>query len=123
MRARSLVAAAALLAAASGAARAEACGAQRDFLTRGDPVLAPVRPADCARVLPEVAALAWPARGGASSYIVTLVHPDGRVEVRETPDSTLAWDRGLEPGTYTWRVSVAGSTIVSEARSFTVQGG
>lgn len=120
--ARSLLAAAAFLAAASGAAQAQACGAQRDFLTQADPVLAPVRPADCARVLPEVAALAWPARGGASSYIVTLVHPDGRVEVRETATNTLAWERGLAPGIYTWRVTVAGSTLVSEERSFTVQG-
>jgi hypothetical protein len=114
--------AAAALAAAAGGAGATGCGTQRDFLVSSDPVLAPVRPADCARVLPDTTALAWPAVPGAQSYIVTLTRPDGRVDILPVEANVVALEYGLSPGVYRWRVSVAGSgVLVGEERSFLVQ--
>ena len=40
--------------------RAEDCGSQSDFLVGGDKLLAPVRPADCARVYQSAPDFAWP---------------------------------------------------------------
>lgn len=114
-----LAAGAAFAAPAAGAAD---CAPKRDLLASVDPVLAAVRPADCATVLPEISGLAWPSLGDVAGYVVTLRHPDGQVESIHTRDNGIPMERPLPPGTYTWQVSVAGSSKAGEARSFTVDG-
>ena len=66
-----------LAAAASTASRAHAaCGEHRDFLTRADPLLASVRPADCATLFAEAPQFTWPLQDGARGYTVALTFPD-----------------------------------------------
>jgi hypothetical protein len=108
-------------AAAFTAQNAHACGTQRDFLVRADPLLANVRPADCATLLDVPAEFTWPTQPGAGSYMVSLSFPDGHTESRVTRSNWLAWGP-LPAGEYTWRVSVAGGKGArSDARGFRVE--
>jgi len=111
-----------LAAAASTASRAHAaCGEHRDFLTHADPLLASVRPADCATLFAEAPQFTWPLQDGARGYTVALTFPDGHTESRTTAGNWLAWDRGVPPGEYSWRVSTQGNAKHrSEARTFRV---
>ena len=98
----------------------EGCGAQADFLVKGDPLMASVQPADCARLYDGAPAFAWPeARGG--SFVVTVKHPDGSMTSLPTNMNGLSWDATLPPGDYTWTVTaVGGDGATSRARHFTV---
>ena len=111
-----------LAAAALTASRAHAaCGEHRDFLTRADPLLASVRPADCATLFAEAPQFTWPLQDGARAYTVALTFPDGHTESRTTSGNWLAWDRSVPPGEYSWRVSAEGhSERRSEPRTFRV---
>jgi hypothetical protein len=112
-----LVAAATLTASHAHAA----CGEHRDFLTHADPLLASVRPADCATLFAEAPQFTWPLQDGARAYTVALTFPDGHTESRTTSGNWLAWDRSVPPGEYSWRVSTAGEARRrSEARTFRV---
>lgn len=109
----------ALAAATATAAQAHVCGTQRDLLVRADPLLATVRPADCATVLHQAPAFAWPGEPGRNTYVVDLTFPDGHVESRATGINALAWDRPLPAGRYLWSVRRAGDIEGrSELRSF-----
>ena len=102
-------------------AHAQACGAQSDFLVRSDPLLAPVRPADCATVFQAPPDFTWPAQRGDNVYTVTLTFPDGHTETRVTSTNWLAWDQAVPAGRYAWRVIVSGSSNKSGAqRTFTI---
>src|SRR4051794_20203669 len=92
---------------ACGMARA-ACGAQDDFLARADPLLAPIRPIDCATVLQTPPDFTWPPHEGHASYTLTLRFPDGHTEKRTTPRNFVAWPRALAPGNYAWSVKGSG---------------
>ena len=126
MQARKPVAAAfaavLLAAAAIAAPRAHAaCGEHRDFLTHADPLLASVRPADCATLFAEAPQFTWPLQDGARAYTVVLTFPDGHSESRTTSGNWLAWDRSVPPGEYSWRVSTEGDARrKSDARTFRV---
>ena len=111
-----------LAAAALGASRAHAgCGEHRDFLAHGDPLLASVRPADCATLFAEAPQFTWPQQDGARAYTVILTFPDGHSESRTTAGNWLAWDRSVPPGEYSWRVSTEGQAKRrSDARTFRV---
>ena len=111
-----------LAAAALSASRAHAaCGEHRDFLTHADPLLASVRPADCATLFAELPQFTWPQQDGARRYTVALTFPDGHTESRTTAGNWLAWDRSVPPGQYSWRVSTQGREARrSEARTFHV---
>jgi hypothetical protein len=111
-----------LAAAALGSSRAHAaCGEHHDFLTRADPLLASVRPADCATLFAEAPQFTWPLQRGARAYTVALTFPDGHTESRTTPGNWLAWDRSVPPGEYSWHVSTEGEARRrSEARTFRV---
>ena len=111
-----------LAAAALAAPRAHAaCGEHRDFLTHGDPLLASVRPADCATLFAEAPQFTWPPQDGARAYTVALTFPDGHTESRTTAGNWLAWDRSVPPGEYSWRVSTDGQAKRrSDARTFRV---
>ncbi|HXS53279.1 MAG TPA: hypothetical protein VN782_12160 [Usitatibacter sp.] len=112
-----------VVAAAFTAPRAHAaCGEQRDFLVRADPLLATVRPADCATLLSGPPEFTWPMQHAHQVYTVALRFPDGHTETRTTDRNWLAWDAAVPPGTYTWRVSVAGRTPAkSDSRVFQVE--
>jgi hypothetical protein len=100
--------------------RAGQCGQQADFLARGD-LLAPVRPADCARLLEASPDFAWPAARGREAYVVTVTHPDGRSESVATGMNALAWQAPLPAGDYAWTVSAVGANADTSApRRFTV---
>lgn len=111
-----------LSAAALGCSRAHAaCGEHRDFLMRADPLLAAVRPADCATIFADAPQFTWPQQDGAHAYTVALTFPDGHTESRTTSGNWLAWDRSVPPGDYSWRVSTEGhARRHSEARTFRV---
>ncbi|HEX3096991.1 MAG TPA: hypothetical protein VHQ02_04695 [Usitatibacter sp.] len=111
-----------LAAAALCAPRAHAaCGEHRDFLTHADPLLASVRPADCATLFAEAPQFTWPQQDGARAYTVALTFPDGHTESRTTSGNWLAWDRSVPPGEYSWRVTTEGRAgRRSEARTFHV---
>ncbi len=97
----------------------QTCGTFSDILVRSDPTLAPVRPADCATVTQSPPEFTWPPQDGKKSYVLTLLHPDGRSETRRTTNNWLAWDRPLAAGAYQWRVKVEGGDE-SQARRFTI---
>ncbi|MGE5616853.1 MAG: DUF4962 domain-containing protein [Bacillota bacterium] len=98
-----------------------ACGKHSDILVRSDALLAPVRPADCATVHQTPPDFTWPPQEGRNEYTLLLTHPDGHTESRATTKNWLIWPRALAPGTYTWKVKVAGaSRETSDARRFTV---
>lgn len=102
-------------------AHATLCGAQGDMLTRSDPLMASVSPADCATVLQSAPAFTWPVQHGAERYTVALTFPDGHVESRVTPTNWLAWDRPVPAGTYSWSVRATGvAQAASQPRQFTV---
>jgi hypothetical protein len=111
-----------LAAAAFCAPRAHAaCGEHRDFLTRTDPLLTAVRPADCATLFAETPQFTWPLQAGARGYTVALTFPDGHTESRAASGNWLAWDRLVPPGEYSWRVSTEGhERRRSEWRTFRV---
>jgi hypothetical protein len=124
-RARTLaVSLTALLVGASFYARSvraeDGCGVQSDFLVQSDRLMAPVRPADCARLYDASADFAWP-QAHAASFVVTLRFPDGRVATAPTNTNWLAWDEPLPSGEYTWTVTAVGARAdTSAARRFTV---
>ena len=113
-----------LVAAALAAPRAHAsCGEQHDFLVRADPLLATVRPADCATLLGGPPEFTWPLQQGGHTYTVALRFPDGHTESRTTDRNWLAWNEAVPAGEYTWRVSVAGrENAKSDSRAFRVEG-
>lgn len=118
-----LLATAMLVAAALAAPKAHAaCGTQRDFLVRADPLLASVRPADCATLLGGPPQFTWPRQKDGETYTVALRFPDGHTETRTTRRNWLAWDRAVPAGEYTWRVSMSGTSQArSDARGFRVE--
>ena len=118
-----LLASALLVAAALAASRAHAaCGAQHDFLVRADPLLAAVRPADCATLLGGPPQFTWPGGKGRHTYTVALRFPDGHTETRTTTRNWLAWNRAVPAGEYTWRVSMSGHARArSETRAFRIE--
>ena len=119
-----LVAASVLVVAAAFAAPSAhaACGEQHDFLVHADPLLAAVRPADCATLLDGPPQFTWPTQHGRQLYTLALRFPDGHTETRTTDHNWLAWDEAVPPGEYTWRVSVAGRTPAkSDSRIFHVE--
>jgi hypothetical protein len=126
-RARTLAAATFLLVAAAIAAQpahAQSCGGQSDFLVRSDPLLAPVRPADCSTVFQAPPDFTWPSQGGSNTYTVSLTFPDGHTESRSTSKNWLAWDQQIPAGKYVWKVGVAGaSNDTGQNRTFTVDTG
>ena len=98
----------------------DACGTQKDYLMKSDPVLAPVRPADCARVYDGAPDFAWP-QATAQGFVVSVTFPDGRVATAPTATNWLAWEEPLPAGEYTWTVTAVGSPAgTSAARRFTV---
>jgi hypothetical protein len=100
--------------------RAEGCGGQSDFLVKSDRLMAPVRPADCARLYQDAPDFAWP-EARAKAFVVTVTYPDGRVATAPTNTNWLAWDEPLPPGDYTWTVTAVGARAESSAaRRFTV---
>lgn len=115
-----LLAAAAVF--AMGRAHAS-CGEQRDFLVRQDPLLASVRPVDCATLLEEgPPQFTWPLQEGRNTYTVALRFPDGHVEQRSTTRNWLAWDHPIPVGEYSWHVSVKGARAdASAARIFRIE--
>lgn len=117
------LASAILVAAACLAPRAHAaCGEQHDFLVHADPLLASVRPADCATVLDGPPQFTWPMQDGRNTYTIALRFPDGHTETRSTHSNWLAWDRAVPAGDYTWSVSVAGpARSRSDSRGFRVE--
>ena len=119
------LASAILVAAALLSPRAHAaCGGQHDFLVHADPLLASVRPADCATVLDGPPQFTWPMQDGRNTYTIALHFPDGHTETRSTSSNWLAWDRAVPAGNYTWSVSVTGpARSRSEPRGFRVERG
>jgi hypothetical protein len=115
---------AALLLAPLASRAAPTCGeGKSDFLVRSDPTLAPVHPADCSTTTQSPPEFVWPPQNGKNTYTLQLTHPDGRTETRETSANWVLWDRALAPGTYTWRLKVAGAASeTSRARTFTIAG-
>jgi hypothetical protein len=98
----------------------DGCGVKSDFLVKSDPLMAPVRPADCARLYEAAADFAWP-QARAESFVVTLRFPDGRVATAPTSTNWLSWEDPLPPGEYTWTVTAVGARAdTSAARRFTV---
>src|SRR5690348_11240384 len=81
-----------------------ACGVYSDILVRSDPLLAPVRPADCSIVTQTPPEFTWPPQNGSNVYQVILHFPGGRAESRTTSRNWLLWDGMLAPGTYAWEV-------------------
>src|SRR3954465_5922418 len=67
----------------------EGCGVQSEFLVKSDRLMAPVRPADCARLYDAGADFAWP-QARAEAFVVTLRYPDGRVATAPTSTNWLA---------------------------------
>jgi hypothetical protein len=109
--------------AASPAHAAESCRLHRDFAVGNDPLLAAVRPADCATLLGNPPEFTWAQQGGAT-YTVALTFPDGHTETRSTPQNWLAWDRPVPTGDYSWRVTTSGAVARrSDARAFHVDAG
>ena len=100
-----------------------ACGMQSDFLVRSDPLLAPVRPADCSVLTQSPPEFTWPPLDGQYSYTLTLVGPDGVPQSRTTGRNWLAWDRVLAPGKYTWRMKSSYDNETTQARTFTIAPG
>lgn len=99
----------------------DGCGGQSDFLVKSDPVPAPVRPADCARVYQSAPDFAWPEAKKAEAFVVAVTFPDGRVATAPTDRNWLAWEEPLPPGEYTWTVTAVGQRAdTSAARRFTV---
>jgi hypothetical protein len=125
-RARLIIGASGLLVAAAlvappAQAQAQTCGAQADFLVRSDPLLAPIRPADCATVYQAPPDFTWPPASGSNTYTVSLTFPDGHTESRATSKNWLAWDQPIPAGKYSWKVAASGATNqAGAARSFTV---
>lgn len=114
-----LLAAAALF--ALGKAHA-ACGEQRDFLVRQDPLLSAVRPVDCATLMDGPPQFTWPLQEGRNTYTVALRFPDGHTEQRSTTQNWLAWDHPVPTGDYSWHVNVAGARRdASAARIFRIE--
>jgi hypothetical protein len=108
-------------ASAAGVHAAAACNEASDFLVRSDPTVTPVLPLDCSTTTQTPPEFAWPPQDGSNTYTLELTHPDGRTESRETTHSWVLWDRALAPGTYSWRVKVAGAVRdVSRPRTFTI---
>lgn len=107
-----LVAAAALF--ALGKAHA-ACGEQRDFFARQDPLLTSVRPVDCATLLDTPPQFTWPLQEGRNTYTVALRFPDGHTEQRSTTRNWLSWDHPVPAGDYTWHVNVSGAKRTASA--------
>ena len=98
-----------------------ACDAKSDFLVRSEPLLAPVRPADCSRVFQSPPDFTWPPLAGSNTYTVSLTFPDGHVESASTNKNWFAWQASIPAGAYSWKVTVAGATNdTSQARTFTV---
>ncbi len=97
-----------------------ACGAQKDYLVRSDPMLAPIRPADCSTITQSPPEFTWPPQDGNGTYTVTVRYSDGRTQVRTTRNNWLAWDEALPPGTYRWQVKTSIDNDVSKPRSFTI---
>jgi hypothetical protein len=123
MRTVLLLLAALILAAAAPGVRAQArCGGQSDFLVRSDPLLAPVRPHECATLTQTPPEFTWPPQSGDTpfTYTLTLTHPDGKTETRTTTRNWLAWDKVLPPGTYTWTMKSAPNKEIGQPRRFTI---
>ncbi|HEX6634262.1 MAG TPA: hypothetical protein VF038_09860, partial [Usitatibacter sp.] len=120
-----LVLATGLLLAAAAFAMPKAhasCGEQRDFLMRQDPLLASVRPVDCATLMDGPPQFSWPVQAGRNTYTVALRFPDGHVERRTTTRNWLSWDHPVPAGEYSWQVSVAGPRQDrSAARAFRIE--
>ena len=91
-RARMLAAATLVICAAAIQAHPAnaACAGQSDFLVRSDPLLAPVRPADCSRVYQSPPDFTWPPQGGSNTYTVSHTFPDGHTETVSTARNWLA---------------------------------
>ncbi|MGZ5064878.1 MAG: heparinase II/III domain-containing protein [Usitatibacter sp.] len=108
----------------SEAARPEAsstaCGVHSDFLVRSDPLLAPVRPADCSTLTQSPPEFTWPPLEGKFTYTLMLTGPDGKTVSRSTARNWLAWDQVLPPGTYTWRMKSSYDSEVSQPRTFSI---
>jgi hypothetical protein len=125
VRKPALVLATGLLVAAAAFAMPKAhasCGEQRDFLVRQDPLLASVRPVDCATLMDGPPQFSWPVQAGRNTYTVALRFPDGHVERRTTTQNWLSWDHPVPPGEYSWHVSVAGpERNRSAARAFRIE--
>jgi hypothetical protein len=98
------------------------CGGQQDFLVRSDPLLAPVRPADCFTLAQSPPEFTWPPQDGNTkfTYTLTLTYPDGRTESRSTSRNWLVWDKVLAPGTYTWTMKSAPNNEAGQPRHFTI---
>jgi len=98
----------------------DACGAQADFLVKADPLMASVRPSDCAHLYDGAPEFAWPQATG-ESFVVTVKHPDGSLTTMPTKTNWLSWDAPLPPGDYTWTVTEVGARgVTSHSRRFTV---
>src|SRR6476661_5739414 len=67
------------------------CTAKSDFLVRSDPLLAPVRPADCSLQFQSPPDFTWPPQSGSNTYTVALTFPDGHTETSSTTKNWLAW--------------------------------
>jgi hypothetical protein len=98
----------------------EACGHQKDFLVRSDPLLAPLRPVDCSTVTETPPEFTWPPLQGKYTYAVILRFPDGHSETRTTDRNWLVWDKALAPGAYTWQVKTSYENTLGKPRSFTI---
>lgn len=110
--------------AASPAQAVESCRLHRDFAVGSDPLLAAVRPADCATLLGNPPEFTWARQDGSAAYTVALTFPDGHTETRSTPQNWLAWDRPVPAGDYSWRVTASGGAARrSDARAFHVDAG
>jgi hypothetical protein len=97
-----------------------ACGAQKDFLVRSDPMLAPVRPADCSLVTQSPPEFIWPAQDGNDTYTVILHFSDGTTKSRTTTGNWINWDEALPAGEYTWQVKSTLAHETSSPRKFTI---
>ena len=103
-----------------------ACGGQDDFLSRADPLLAPVRPADCAVLAQSPPEFTWPMADGHARYELALRFPDGRVEKRTSTRNFIIWPRPLATGSYSWTVNDSAPrtfSIPSSAVEFVVPTG
>lgn len=121
MNATPVITPALLLAIAAADVRAAACGEHSDFMVRSDPLLAPVRPADCAHVSQTPPEFTWPPQDTLHDYEVSLIFPDGSVVTRTTSHNWLLWDYPLPPGSYRWRVVSLGEPVYKSAeRRFSI---
>ena len=106
------------------AAEPSGCGVHHDFLVRSDPLLAPVRPADCSTITQTPPDFTWPPLDGKFTYTLSITGPDGKTETRSaTQKNWLVLDHALAPGKYTWQLKTSYDNELSEPRTFTIAPG